>query len=472
MATVNCDKASKEDDTCINFDRNKTEFDLIKKLGSIDIHKYFTLTEEIKKATQEVHSLRENNKNLQQSINQFKEQNWYMHYCHAKQSYDTKMQEYSKLHAIYDELLKNHNQIRSVYDQLIKENKELKIVAEKNTIELQNKKETWEQDNKKNQEIIKNLNVEVESLKLEAIQYQSALGNAINVRWDDEDPNNSVNITKDIRKLQDALSDFTFLKGKAYVINKYNIQQLFNIMKTRADVAHKPSVSAALQHLAVKKITKYYSEQMQDRNRIYYSNDNKTLEKRLVSCVDNLAQMVKEFTETREGSDNITGITEIKVRQEIYAMLGNRGFGYKGCRFIYDLKRGLLKTLDNYRSISDKNISKEQEDRAEEIVLSVIRIFSFRLLTQEPSAAFRWFENGEPLNETLMEWVSTGEDETNMVVDICAFPAIGVYLDDPTKWQIYTKAKVQICNSTKKPSNVPQEGIIHMWKTYTNYSIK
>ncbi|CAG8652513.1 7690_t:CDS:2 [Ambispora gerdemannii] len=556
-----------------NFDQNTMEIEFIKKLGSIDVYKYFTFAKENEIANQKIYSLRENNQILQQSLNKI------------KQSYEMKTKEYLKLSAVYNELYKDYTKVRSVYNQLVNETQVLKINAgnlntlnkeeveplksekiqlpskketceqgnKKNqginnlneevessksetiqlqnkkealeqdnkksqeiinnmneeveslkteTIQLQNKEEIWEQGNKKNQEIIKNLNEEVESWKTETIQLQNvkvtweqdnkknqAIINNLNekseslqseviqyqstrnVRWDDTDLNNSANLTKDIRKLQDSLCDFIFLKGKAYVVKKYNIQQLFKILKTRANINHKPSVSAALQQLVIKKIIRFYDEHMlQDRSRTY-STDNNTLEKRLVSCADNLTNMVKEFTNTREGNDNITGITEIKVRQEIYTMLGYRGFGYKGCRFILDLKRRLLKTLDNYRSIndSDSTISKEQ-DRAEEIVLGVIRILNFRLLTQEPVATIRWFENGEPLNETLMEWVSTDEDETNMVVDICAFPAIGVYLDDPTKRQIYTKAKVEICNMSNKISNASQEGIMRILKAYTNYN--
>ncbi|CAG8542133.1 3253_t:CDS:2, partial [Ambispora leptoticha] len=426
-------------------------------LEDIDINEDFGYAEENGNAKQKIYDY-EINQTLQQSLSQFKHQNSYKHCCQNKQSNEINTQEY--------------NEISKKYSRLIKENEELKNNAEKLNRELQNKKEIWEQTNKKNQDIINNLNEEIESLKSvcnqnqeiidnlsnEIVQYQSAFGDLINVRLDNQDPNNPVNLTKDVHKLREALYDFTFLKGKAYIINKDNVQQLFNILKTKASTNHKPSVSAALQRLTIKKILKDYNDYMntymtQDKIlSTYNSSDNKSLERRLVTCVDNLTSMVKDFNKTREGNDNnAAGITEIQIRQEIYAMLGNRGFGQKGNQVINDLKKALLKMLEHYRAITDDTISKKQEDHADEIILGIIRIFKYRLLTQEPIVTFRWFEHGEPLNDTLMEWVSAGEDETNMFVDICAFPAIGVNFDDPTKCQIYTKAQVQICNIPTAP---------------------
>ncbi|CAG8646603.1 11626_t:CDS:2 [Ambispora gerdemannii] len=46
-------------------------------------------------------------------------------------------------------------------------------------------------------------------LQTESAQFQSALGNARNVRWDDEDVNNSVNLNSDIKTLQTSLREFT-----------------------------------------------------------------------------------------------------------------------------------------------------------------------------------------------------------------------------------------------------------------------
>ncbi|CAG8489912.1 11250_t:CDS:2 [Ambispora gerdemannii] len=416
-------------------------------------------------------SLRETKQNLQQSLDQLKSIYHYMNYYQAKQTYEIKTQDYTKLHAVYNELTKNH-------DQLIEEHEELKINVRRLAIELQNKEEIWEQNNKNNQEIINNLNEkvgflsqEVESFKSEATQYQSAFGdviNVMNVRWDNENPNNPVNLAKDIFKLQEVLYGLTFLKGKAYVIDEHEIQLLFNRLKTQTSIKHKPSVSAALQRLTIKKIINEYDEYFNRRRFPYNSPNNETLERRLVMCVNQLTDVVKEFNSIREAND----ITDIKIRQEIYAMLGNRGFGDKGHPFLNDSKKALLKMWEKFRLIPNSTISKEQEDRVEEIILGVIRIFNFRLLTQEPIATFRWFENGDPLDETLMEWVSTGEDETKMVVDICAFPAIGIYLVDPTKCQVYTKAKVQICNIPNVPQErqlIPIKRVLSFKQLYNNF---
>ncbi|CAG8618653.1 2381_t:CDS:1, partial [Ambispora leptoticha] len=316
------------------------------------------------------------------------------------------------------------------------------------TIEI-NKKDTlyqnWESERLKNKETIENLQSEVVFLKAESAQFQPALGGAKNVRWD-EDVNNSVNFNKDIKELQNSLCEFTQLKVKAYIVKESGVKQLFNKYNSKANIEHKPSISAALQRLTIETILNDYAKYINTRSSTKSNAEDNSLERQLLIYNETITKIIENFAETRAKNDEMVRITGIKIRQAVYAMLGNSGFGKKNHRFFAAAKYNLLNTLTYCRTIVPYEKRKEQEERAGDIILSVTRIFMFRLLAHEPIATIRWFENGDQLNENLMEWVSNGEDVSDMVVDICAFPAIGVNLEDPEKRQIYIKAKVVICN--------------------------
>ncbi|CAG8652088.1 10133_t:CDS:2, partial [Ambispora leptoticha] len=305
--------------------------------------------------------------------------------------------------------------------------------------------QNWESEHLKNKETIENLQSEVVSLKAESAQFQPALGGAKNVRWD-ENVNNSVNLNKDIKALQNSLCKFTKLREDVYHVKDSGVRQLFNKYNSKANITNEPSISAALQRLTIETILNEYNKYTRNPKR---SNaDANLLERQFLTYYEEIAKIIKNFVETRAGNDEMVRIIGIKIRQAVYAVLENCGFGKKNHRFVADTKYNLLNRLANCRTIVAHEKHKEQDENAEDIILNVTRIFMFRLLAQEPIVTYRWFENGEQLNEFLMEWVSNGEDVSDMVVDICAFPVIGINLDNPEKRQIYVKAKVLICNKS------------------------
>ncbi|CAG8527347.1 9813_t:CDS:2 [Ambispora leptoticha] len=365
------------------------------------------------------------------------------------------------------ELQQKNNDLESMIERFNEAYKKLAIELNNKDTSYQTQNRNWEIERLKNKETTENLQNEVISLKAEAAQFQSALGNARNVRWDDEDVNNSVNLNKDIKALQNSLREFTQLKGKAYIVKESGVKQLFNKYNSKANIEHKPSISAALQRLTIETILNDYAKYINTRSSTKSNAEDNSLERQLLIYNETITKIIENFAETRAKNDEMVRITGIKIRQAVYAMLGNSGFGKKNHKFVADTKYNLLDTLMNYRTIVTHEKRKEQDERAGDITLSVTRIFKFRLLAQEPIATFRWFENGDQLNETLMEWVSNGEDDSDMVVDICAFPAIGVNLDDPNKWQIYMRAKVVICNKSEV-SQEKNEGLLGKLISYSS----
>ncbi|CAG8676075.1 3998_t:CDS:2, partial [Ambispora gerdemannii] len=351
-------------------------------------------------------------------------------YCEFQNNNQVLQTNITNLENLYQEEANEKLRIQQAYDELKSKNDEAY--------------KTWESEHLKNQKQIKNLLNENSSLRAESAQFQSALGNARNVRWDDEDVNNSVNLNSDIKTLQTSLREFTQLKGGAYSLKEQSIKQLFAKYKSKGNIEHKLSISVALQRLTIETILDEYDKYVRASTKVI--TEDFSLERQLLTSNETFTKIIEDFVITRAGNDETIRITGIKISQAIYAMLGNHGFEKKDHQFVASTKHQLLTALQTYRLIKLPEKQKEQEDRAEEITLSVIRILKFRLLAQEPPAIFQWFENGDKLDEALMEWVSTGEDESNMVVDICAFPAI---CDSKTR-QSYIKAKVSICNKSEE----------------------
>ncbi|CAB4387220.1 unnamed protein product [Rhizophagus irregularis] len=89
-----------------------------------------------------------------------------------------------------------------------------------------------------------------------------------------------------------------------------------------------------------------------------------------------------KFGKTREGNDSITPTVPVKIRQQIYSSLGNRGFS---------------------------NIMIEQET----------------IQTQEPIGQIHWFQNKDKIDPSLMVGMWDDDDKfDDFEVDICKFPLL------------------------------------------------
>ncbi|GBC08045.1 hypothetical protein RclHR1_07890012 [Rhizophagus clarus] len=278
---------------------------------------------------------------------------------------------------------------------------------------------------------------------------QSALGNVTNFRLNDNDKNNSVQFTEDILRLQDALEIYVTNLRPKIEVNSKNVNNLLSKYKSKTRLSSKspdiPLTKAVLQRHVLETIFSYIS--------LYADNTNfgepNSLEAMIANKSEELIQLTQKFGKTREGNDSITPAVPIKIRQQIYSALGNRGFSniitneQETCEhfFINNFKIKLNEEMEQYRKILDPTKKKEIEEKAVNIILDVVRIFFFRIQTQEPIGQIRWFRNKDKIDTSLMIGMWNDDDEIDdFEVDICKFPLVGIELDDKRKCKIYTQA--------------------------------
>ena len=68
--------------------------------------------------------------------------------------------------------------------------------------------------------------------------------------------------------------------------------------------------------------------------------------------------MTESFSRIRTGTDKVSEAVPIKVRQQVYSVLGNRGFSKtnedsKEHSFIAKLRDDILQLMDRYRKFKD-----------------------------------------------------------------------------------------------------------------------
>ncbi|RIA87527.1 hypothetical protein C1645_284805 [Glomus cerebriforme] len=323
-------------------------------------------------------------------------------------------------------------------------------------VSLLAEKQKLEDKCKELEKIISNLNKRVS-------KYQSALGDTKNFRLDDNDKNNSVQLTNDILRLQDALEFYVTNLRPNIEINYKNVINLLNKYRSKTRITNKPSdiplIKAVLQRHVLETILSYVSIYINHED----SGDSYSLEARIANKAEELILLAEELGKMREGNDNLTSTIPIKIRQQIYSALGNRGFSnniineQKICEhdFVKRFKTELNKEMEVYRKISDTTRKEEIEEKAANIILDVIRIFYFRIRTQEPIGQIRWFYYEDKIDPRLMigKWEDDNLDDFE--VDICKFPLIGIELNDDLKRKIYTHAIIhhREINSSKSEAN-------------------
>ncbi|CAG8479063.1 8036_t:CDS:2 [Paraglomus brasilianum] len=305
---------------------------------------------------------------------------------------------------------------------------------------------------------VRDLNKEIKRLKEEASSYQSALGIATNVRWSDEDSNNSVQLTQAISDLQHTLNDFAKAKGSGVKLNEAACDELLEKYKCRtrmSDKRPKLVVGAAFQRLVLEIIFNSIEEyglgdkdgwgpaegestdegskdestderSKDDHMAITLPTDNNALETNLLTTTRHLIRLVQEFSSTRNGEDHQTAIAPTKLRQQIYAVLGCRAFVKPDHPFVVSLTDQVVETLSHYRTIPD-DAQKQAELRndATALVYKAVHMY-FRLYTQEPIPQFRnFFEAGEKIAVSTMSGPWDEEHIEELEVEICSFPMVG-----------------------------------------------
>ncbi|CAB4437374.1 unnamed protein product [Rhizophagus irregularis] len=306
--------------------------------------------------------------------------------------------------------------------------------------------------NIKKDNIIQELERKNTELKEEASKYQSALGAATNLQLSDSDANNPVALKNDVLKLQDLLEDYiTTCKGNVE-ININEMQKLLTKYKSNSVITkdQKPLIKALLQRHVIEEIFEYGEKYFDFNNLQIYNEYGSGTETYLYNRTCDLLQLAEVIAEKRDGVDDITSVLPIRLRQEVFAALGNRGFNRiiakTGTTYPHEFINGyqdiLNREIGKYRKLKDPEKKREIEDLAGEIIRKVVTLFWFRLGVQEPIAEYIWFDYNDNINPSYMEGKWEIDEIDDIVVDICYFPLIAQNFDDKSKCQIYTPARI------------------------------
>ncbi|KAF0494470.1 hypothetical protein F8M41_021237 [Gigaspora margarita] len=368
----------------------------------------------------------------------------------------------NKLH----ELSVKNDQLQTTYNEL--------------TTRFDSEKRRWQQRANDSDLEIQVLKKQLIELKDEASMYQSALGEATNVRFGDNDSNNQVQLSKAIIEMQNLLMDFTTVKGKDITIDEKAVSELLTLYKCKTK--GKPVISAVLQRntfeLLVNYTTKYLTrshrqkviqplsqpqqsyqpssqqqyqqqyqqQQYQQAQQTQRSSMNQLpiedayLESEITIHMISLCNLINRLGETRNGTDEITRVTPVKVRQQVYAVLGSRGFCKDNHPIIEKLASFILENIGKYRKISDEK-QLEFQYKAIEVVKNFAHLY-FKLNAQEPVPNYsRYFDAGNPLQNNVMDGSWDDDNMNNLEVEICSFPLIYIRGKDNSK-KILSKALV------------------------------
>ncbi|CAG8702102.1 uncharacterized protein OCT59_009867 [Rhizophagus irregularis] len=362
--------------------------------------------------------------------------------------FEVKLKEKSKYDRLATDIKVNNGEIGK-FQKRPNELEEIRQIHKKNeeyVKEINKLNNLLQKGEEEKQELIEN-NI---NLKKEASQYQSELGTITNYRMDDDDKNHSVQLKKDIEKLQNKLINYvTTLKGDCEIdFNAVNgLMERYHIKtKITPKQPNKPLIKAVLQHHVIKKITKDIREYFKQNSK---EESTMHLEAEIATKAKDLENKLAYFSKTRSGTDTVTQAASIKIRQEVNIALGNRGFSdvlsgenYVSHGYTIINKAELNKEINKYRIIKDENKRKYVEKLAPDLIREFIRMIQFRLKVQEPSAQMKWIKMGSNINPSIMEGNWDEDDIDNLEVEVCFFPMIGQNLDDVKKRKIYTHAQV------------------------------
>jgi hypothetical protein len=307
---------------------------------------------------------------------------------------------------------------------------------------------------------VNDLNKKNEELENEASIYQSKLGVVTNTKMNDD---HSVQLNEDIVSLQDKIDEYVTSLAKTKVdVKVEEITKLLSHYECQTTIdSKKPDkqfISAILQRHVLETIFGFAERYFVRSEKNYY------LESDVTKKTDELYKLMETFARTRYGTDEITNVTPIKLRQLIYTALEIRGLGdiiesdnlRNTHKSIEEFSENLNSSMNQYRVIKDSKKKKYVDGLAEIIIREVFRIFYFRLKIQEPMVQYHWFKCGDKVNKISMD-LSLDEDEIDdLVVDLCTFPLI--YQNIDSKQIILTLAKV-FTHHVPKPSLLQNFGM-------------
>ncbi|KAG9298806.1 hypothetical protein G9A89_015827 [Geosiphon pyriformis] len=419
---------------------------------------------------------------------------------HLSQMGNTKEQVEGIASVVSSKLSVNHSTVEKITKTNLHSPNDRNDVAELNNqiAELQKRNKKLSNSLAEADEKLDTAQEQMTILKEEASHYQAALGNAISVRWRDNDPNNPVNLGEDIEKLIHSLGNFAKVKGSSIKIIEDAASQLLANYKCQTEITDKRGgklvLHAALQLLILQTIlngcrnylnksphknqendqasklcdataTQELSNEWVDASHSDSSEEDsvdsstgppikkqssKTMENNLevdiITTTDDLLDLMTWFSKTRNGTDDFTPIASIKLRQLVYAALGARGFNDIKHPLIMNLVGKLIEIMDTHRVVVGEQKKQDIKAEAIDLVLDVIQLFFFRLKSQPIIPEYRFIGPGPDLNSEFME--GNWEDINQSEVEICYFPLIGINLQSNER-RVFTKARVLVRPKTE-----------------------
>ncbi|CAG8586399.1 16594_t:CDS:2, partial [Dentiscutata erythropus] len=311
---------------------------------------------------------------------------------------------------------KEKGELINKFHELTVKNDQLQTSCNELTSRYDSEKRRWQQRANDSDLEIQALKKQLNELKEEASRYQSALGEATNVRFGDNDSNNQVQLSKAIIEMQNLLVEFTTVKGKDITINE----------------------KAAFELLNAYNLPFYNDKLLNSMNQPPIDDAN--LESEITTHMITLCNLISRLAETRNGTDEITRVAPVKVRQQVYTVLGSRGFCKDNHPIIEKLANYILESTGKCRKISEEK-QLEFQNKALEVVKKFVHLY-FRLNAQEPIPSYSYyFEAGTPLANSVMDGPWDDDNLDNLEVEICSFPLIYIKGKDNSK-KILSKALV------------------------------
>ncbi|CAG8635774.1 14214_t:CDS:1 [Ambispora leptoticha] len=203
-------------------------------------------------------------------------------------------------------------------------------------------------------------------------------------------------------------------------------------------------LSYILQRFIVRRVF-YFVENIAEICEFENKHKEEFVEQFIIYHTQELCMLAEKLSTHRVGSDGFTCITPIKIRQQVCAALGARGFHKKEWHPTIKLLGDIIIDQLNQSRKLPQEMNEEMQARIYDLVLELLKL-RFRIDTQEPIPELRWFKTGEPIHVGLMDV----KDNEELEVDLCYFPVIGAFLDDPNPQNRRIYFKAQVLTRTKK----------------------
>ncbi|GBB90868.1 hypothetical protein RclHR1_00180006 [Rhizophagus clarus] len=409
-------------------EEEKRNFNLITK----------TLAEKVQKLEGELSDEKRNNQNTKKMIKKEYERQLEK----EKQVFDSKLKTLDKEAKCYQ---KNYNQLKERYDelQLAKENmdqqlrdreKNFKLAIEKYKNNIENIRQILDER--------ENILRELEDNNFE-LEGASGIGNS--------DQNHSVNLKQDILKLQNTLENYVTHLKPNMDLNIKEIQKLAQEYGCLIEITEKKPNKIFIKAILQRKVLDLVRKS--SHNLIKFKGDPNNypfaLESDIESKTDELLRLIKLFIATRAGTDEVTDASIIKIRQQVYEILGNRGFNNiidddgntRMHDFIAHVGNELNEIMNRYRKINDLNRKEQVDAMAPKLVEEIYKLFWFRINVQEPKTECKYFQSNSIIDPDTMKGTWNDDEIDKLRVDVCYFPVFGRDFDS-SDVRIYTHAKV------------------------------